>query len=299
MLTPFTAQDQIDYAMFEKNLNAQLEAGIHGIVLGGSLGEASTLTNLEKRELLKASVKMVNQRIPVISTVAEKATAEAIMRVREAEEDGADGLMVLPPLQYKADDNEIVMYFKDVAKNTSLPIMIYNNPVDYRLEVTPDMFEELAPIETIHAMKESTRDVTNVTRIRSRFGDRYQILCGVDTLALEEMLMGADGWLAGLVDAFPAETVAIYNLLKAGKHEEAIKIYRWFMPLLELDIYPKFVQYIKLAAVENDLSNKYVRAPRLQIEGEEKKRVMSIIEEGIRTRPVLPSFSKIGKPETV
>lgn len=294
LLTPFTAQDQIDYQMFEKNLEVQIEAGITGIVLGGSLGEASTLTGSEKRELLKEAAKMVNQRLPVISTIAEKSTADAIACAKNAEEDGADGLMMLPPLQYKADDREIITYFKTVAANTSLPIMIYNNPVDYKLEVTPDMFEELASIDTIHAVKESTRDVTNVTRMRNRFGDRFQILCGVDTLALEEILLGADGWLGGLVDAFPSETVAIVNLAKAGRVEEAVKIYRWFMPLLELDIKPKLVQYIKLAAAHNGISNEYVRAPRLPIEGKEKERVLAIIEAGMQNRPELPAFSKSG-----
>ena len=295
LLTPFTAQDKIDYQMFEKNLEFQIEAGITGIVLGGSLGEASTLTGSEKRELLRESVKMVNNRIPIISTVAEKSTTDAIACAKNAEEDGADGLMMLPPLQYKADDHEIVTYFKAVAAETSLPIMIYNNPVDYKLEVTMDMFEELSSTENIHAVKESTRDVTNVSRLRTRFGDRFQILCGVDTLALEEILLGADGWLGGLVDAFPAETVAIVRLAQAGRVEEAVKIYRWFMPLLELDIRPKLVQYIKLAATEVGLSNPYVRAPRLQIEGEEKASVMAIIKEGIENRPALPEFSKSGQ----
>ena len=156
LLTPFTSEDKIDYQMFEKNLEAQIEAGITGIVLGGSLGEASTLTGSEKRELLKEAAKMVNQSIPIISTVAEKSTADAIACAKNAEPDGADGLMVLPPLQYKADDREIVTYFKPITSNTSLPIMIYNNPVDYKLEVTIDMFEELSSIESIHAVKEST-----------------------------------------------------------------------------------------------------------------------------------------------
>ena len=292
LLTPFTAEDKIDYQMFEKNLEVQIEAGITGIVLGGSLGEASTLTGAEKRELLRESVKLVKGRIPIISTVAEKSTADAIACAKNAEEDGADGLMMLPPLQYKASDHEIVTYFKTVAAETSLPIMIYNNPVDYKLEVTMDMFEELASISNIHAIKESTRDVTNITRLRSRFGDRFQILCGVDTLALEEILLGADGWLGGLVDAFPNETVAIVRLAQAGRVEEAVEIYRWFMPLLELDIRPKLVQYIKLAAAEVGLSNAYVRAPRLQIEGEEKESIMAIIKEGIKNRPTLPEFSK-------
>lgn len=288
LLTPFTSADKIDYSMFEKNLEAQIAAGIDGIVLGGSLGEASTLSSSEKRELLQETAKMTNHRIPVISNIAEKCTSVAIECARNAEADGADGLMLLPPLQYRADEKETLTYFKAVASSTSLPIMIYNNPVDYKIEVTGDMFEELASIDNIHAVKESTRDVTNVTRMKNRFGDRFKILCGVDTLALEEILLGADGWVGGLVDAFPAETVAIYRLAKAGRVEEATKIYRWFMPLLELDIHPKLVQYIKLAAAKTGLSNETVRPPRLPIEGDEKKRVWKIIETGLQNRPKIP-----------
>jgi 4-hydroxy-tetrahydrodipicolinate synthase len=231
---------------------------------------------------------MTNHRIPVISNIAEKCTSVAIECARNAEADGADGLMLLPPLQYRADEKETLTYFKAVASGTSLPIMIYNNPVDYKIEVTGDMFEELASIDNIHAVKESTRDVTNITRMKNRFGDRFKILCGVDTLALEEILLGADGWVGGLVDAFPAETVAIYHLAKAGRVEEATKIYRWFMPLLELDIHPKLVQYIKLAAAKTGLSNETVRPPRLPIEGDEKKRVLKIIETGLKNRPKIP-----------
>ena len=159
----------------------------------------------------------------------------------------AGGLMLLPPMRYKADDRETAEYFKSVAKSTDLPIMIYNNPVDYKIEVTLDMFEELAECKNITAVKESTRDVSNVTRMKNRFEDRYKILCGVDTIAMEELLLGADGWVAGLVNAFPNETAAIYELVRSGKIEEATKIYRWFMPLLELDIHSKLVQYIKIA----------------------------------------------------
>jgi 4-hydroxy-tetrahydrodipicolinate synthase len=198
--------------------------------------------------------------------------------------------MILPPMRYKSDHRETVTYFKTVAAFTDLPMMIYNNPVDYKIEVTLDMFAELAESPNIQAVKESTRDVTNVTRMRNRFGDRFKILCGVDTLALEELLLGADGWVAGLVDAFPAETVAIFKLAKAGRIAEATAIYRWFMPLLELDIHPKLVQYIKLAAAETGIGSEYVRAPRLTLEGDERNRVLKIIRDGIATRPVLPDY---------
>lgn len=290
LLTPFDASDKIDFKIFEKNLDAQLRAGIDGIVLGGSLGEASTLNSQEKKELLICANEFLQGQLPVIINIAEKSTAEAIKCAQDAEKNGADGLMLLPPLQYKADERETMEYFKTVASSSSLPIMIYNNPHDYKNEVTLDMFEELAEVPSIQAIKESTRDVTNVTRIKNRFGNRFKILCGVDTLALEELTLGADGWVGGLVDAFPAETVAIYRLLKAGQHAEALKIYRWFLPVLELDIVPKLVQYIKLAATQTGLSSEFVRLPRLRIEGIERERILEIINMTIAQRPELPDY---------
>ena len=188
-------------------------------------------------------------------------------------------------MRYKSTDYETVAYFKAVAQNTSLPMMIYNNPVDYKIEVTLDMFGELIAHDNIQAVKDSARDITNVTRMRNQFGDRLKILCGVDTLAMESMLMGADGWVAGLVCAFPRETVAIYELVKAGKIKEATAIYRWFMPLLELDISPQLVQNIKLAEVATGIGTEYVRLPRMPLQGKERERVKAIIEEGMRTRP--------------
>jgi len=193
--------------------------------------------------------------------------------------------MMLPPMRYKSDHRETVTYFKTVAQSTSLPIMVYNNPVDYKIEVTLDMFEELAGIPSIQAVKESTRDVSNVSRMYNRFGNRFKILCGVDTLALEELALGADGWIGGLVDAFPAETVAIYQLMKSGRHKEALEIYRWFLPLLELDIHSKLVQYIKLAAAECGFGSEVTRAPRLPLVGREREEVLGIIRKAIQTRP--------------
>ncbi|WP_282085352.1 dihydrodipicolinate synthase family protein [Aquimarina algiphila] len=291
--TKFTDQDTLDLQMFEVNINAQIEAGVHGIILGGTLGEASTLSDEEKRILVKTTVNIVKNKVPVIINIAEQTTKGAIEAARKAEEDGASGLMMLPPMRYKAGDRETVIYFKEVAKSTHLPIMIYNNPVDYKIEVTLDMFEELLAFDNIKAVKESTRDISNVTRIKNRFGDRLKILSGVDTLALESLLMGADGWVAGLVDAFPAETVAIYELQKAGKIKEAIAIYRWFLPLLELDINPKLVQNIKLAEVATGIGTENVRAPRLPLVGEERKTVLKVIENGLKTRPELPDYKSL------
>jgi 4-hydroxy-tetrahydrodipicolinate synthase len=195
--------------------------------------------------------------------------------------------MVLPPMRYKSDHRETVTYFKTIAGNTDLPIMIYNNPVDYKIEVTLEMFEELTVCKNIVAVKESTRDVTNVTRMINQFGNRYKILCGVDTLAMEELCLGADGWVAGLVCAFPVETVAIYKLVKSGHIAEAAAIYRWFMPLLELDIHPKLVQYIKLAESRVGLGSEFVRAPRLTLEGQERERILDVIDQAIANRPHL------------
>lgn len=287
LLTPFDANDQVDLAMYEKNLDAQVAAGIHGIIIGGSLGEASTLSLDEKELLVRFSVKKLAGTLPVIMNIAEGSTREAIQQAILAKEWGADGIMLLPPMRYKADDREVVEFFKAVAANTDLPIMIYNNPVDYKIDVTLDMFEELSAIPHINAIKESTRDVTNITRLKNKFGDRFAVLCGVDPLTVEELALGADGLVAGLVDAFPKETVVMYNLVKAGKMEEAIKIYRWFMPLLELDIHPKLVQYIKLAAAQTGIGSEHVRAPRLPLVGEERERILKVINDGIASRPQL------------
>ncbi len=291
--TKFTDTDELDLKMFEKNINAQLEAGVHGIVLGGTLGEASTLLDEEKRILTKTTVNLVNSRVPVLVNVAEQSTKAAIATAQKAEDDGAQALMMLPPMRYKSGNKETVEYFKAVANNTSLPIMIYNNPVDYKVEVSLDMFEELLKCDNIEAVKESTRDITNITRIKNRFGDRLKIMTGVDTLALESLLMGADGWIAGLVCAFPAETVAIYELQKAGRIKEAIDIYRWFLPLLELDINPKLVQNIKLAEVYTKIGTENVRAPRLPLYGEERKQVVKIIEKSLENRPKLPDYKNL------
>ena len=285
--TKFHADGSLDMDLFFKNIDFQLAAGVHGIILGGTLGESSVLSQEEKITLTRETVNYVNGRVPVVLNIAEGATQDALFWAKKAEELGASGLMVLPPMRYAADAREVVAYFKAVANSTKLPMMIYNNPVDYKTLVTLDMFAELADCHNIQAIKESTRDISNVTRMINRFGDRFQLLCGVDTLALEELLMGAVGWVAGLVCAFPKETVVIYNLVQEGKIEEARKIYRWFLPLLELDIHPKLVQYIKLAEQHCGIGSEHVRAPRLTLVGEERIRIEKIITDGIKNRPAL------------
>lgn len=285
LLTPFTANDELDLSLFEKNLKAQLEAGVDGIILGGTLGESSVLTNSEKEALVRFGIGKLGGRIPLVLNIAEGSTRDALNQVKFAEQWGVQGLMLLPPMRYKTDHRETVEWFKIIADSTDLPIIIYNNPVDYKTEISLDMFDELQECKNIGAVKESTRDVTNVTRMLNRFGERFKILCGVDTLAMEELCLGAHGWVAGLVDAFPQETVAIFRLIKKGKIDEATKIYRWFMPLLELDIHPKLVQYIKLAAAQTGIGSEYVRAPRLILSGEERERILKVIQDRITKRP--------------
>ncbi|WP_293881132.1 MULTISPECIES: dihydrodipicolinate synthase family protein [unclassified Sphingobacterium] len=287
MLSPFDENGNLDFDMFGKNIEAQLDGGVHGLIIAGSLGEASVLSTEEKYDLLTYALKLVDGRVPVLLNIAENTTAAAIKVAQTSEELGADGLMLLPPMRYRADDREAVTYFRTVAQSTKLPILIYNNPVDYSTYVSLDMFEELLLEPNIQAVKESTRDLTNITRLKNRFGDRLKIMAGVDTLGLESLMLGADGLVAGLVDAFPKETVAMYDLVKAGEYNKAVEIYRWFMPLLELDIHPKLVQYIKLAATAEGISTPYTRAPRLPLIGEEEQRVKKIIADSIATRPQL------------
>jgi len=288
--TKFTANDKLDLDAFSKNLNVQLEAGIDGIILGGSLGEASTLKDEEKDTLVKFTKEEVNGRVPVIMNIAEQSTQDAVNAAVRAADHGADGLMLLPPMRYKADSHETVQYFKRVAKSTNLPIVLYNNPVDYGILITIDMFRQLEETENIKAVKESTRDISNVTRLRKTFGDRFKILTGVDPLALESLLMDADGWIAGLVCAFPRETVAIYRLVQAGRYSEARAIYQWFLPLLELDISPKLVQNIKLAESLVGLGSENVREPRLPLMGNERKVILDVIEKALEARPELPDY---------
>jgi 1-pyrroline-4-hydroxy-2-carboxylate deaminase len=289
--TKFHENGDLDLPNFLRNIQFQIEAGIDGVVIGGSLGESSTLTQEERLILTKATLSEFGEQIDVILNIAEGSTRSAIQLVNDAEGIGVHGLMLLPPMMYKPTDQEVADYFRVVASNTLLPIMLYNNPVDYKIEVTLDIFEQLKDLPNIQAVKESTRDISNVTRMRNRFGDRFKILCGVDTIAIEELLMGADGWVAGLVDAFPAETVAIYRLVKAGRIEEALKIHRWFLPILELDIHPQLVQNIKLAEVMTGIGTEHVRAPRQVLTGAERARVVEILEKGIGSRPKLPEFN--------
>jgi len=288
--TKFTPEGDLDLRAFLYNLRVQIDAGIDGIIIGGSLGESSTITHDERIEMLSAARTEFGHRIPLLINIAEGSTQNAIALAQRAETSGADGLMVLPPMMYRATDTEVVDFFVDVATNSGLPILVYNNPVDYKIEITPLMFEMMLKNETIQAVKESTRDVTNITCLINWFGDRLKILTGVDTIALESLLMGADGWVAGLVNAFPAETVAIYRLIKAGRIEQARDIHRWFLPILELDISPQLVQNIKLAESMTGIGTEPVRLPRKILSGSHRESVIQILEDGIVSRPELPDY---------
>lgn len=287
LTTPFRADERLDLNALEHKIDAQLAAGVQGLILAGSLGEAGTLSREEKLELLRVTRVRVAGRVPVLLNVAESRTHDALLFAEAARAAGADGLMVLPPLRYRADGEEVVAWYEAIARAADLPLMLYNNPVDYGIGLDLHQLERLLCLPNVQAIKESTRDVTQVLRLRAAFGDRLAILCGVDTLALESFFLGADGWVAGLVNAFPRETMAVYRLAQAGEWEKAREIYRWFMPLLELDIHPKLVQYIKLAEEMAGLGPSVVRAPRRLPQGQELARVREVIAEGLRQRPSL------------
>ncbi len=275
------------------NFEAQLSAGVHGIIVSGSLGESSTLTSQEKLDVLQLALDVSNGRVPVMAGVAERRTADACAFVEKAGKLGADGFMVLPPMLYKSDPRETMYHFRTVAKASPSPIMVYNNPVAYGVDVTPEMFAELADEPKFVAIKESSDNVRRITDLYNITGDRYQIFTGVDNIALESLLLGAVGWVAGLVCAFPRETVAIYELARAGQIEEARGLYRWFKPLLDLDVSTKLVQNIKLAEVMTGLGTERVRAPRLQLIGDERAHVIKVIEDALAVRPTLPALASV------
>jgi dihydrodipicolinate synthase/N-acetylneuraminate lyase len=262
-----------------------IKSGVSGMIFLGSLGENQPMSGEEKRRVMEAMIKAVNGRIPVLSGVAETSTAEAVRYVRDVEKLGADGVMLMPAMLYKGDSDETLTHFRTVAKSTGLPIMIYNNPISYANDITPELFAKLANQKNFVALKESSGDVRRITDLHNTVGGRYAIFTGVDNLALEASILGIDGWVAGSGIAFPNENQYFWELTRAGKWDEARAIYRWFTPLLHLDVSTKFVQYIKLAVQETGLGKEWIRAPRLMLKGEERKRVLKIIHDGIARRP--------------
>jgi 1-pyrroline-4-hydroxy-2-carboxylate deaminase len=286
--TQLTKAGSLDLDATARHAEALLSSGITGIIFLGSLGENQALTGDEKRLVIEAMVEAVNGRVPVLSGVAESSTAEACRYVRDCEHIGADGFMVMPAMLYKGDARETLTHFRAVAKATGLPLMAYNNPISYANDLTPSMFAELAEVKNFVALKESSGDTRRITDLRNTVGDRFSIFTGVDDLALESAILGIDGWVAGTGIAFPLENQYFWDLTRQGEWDKAREIYRWFAPLLHLDVHTKFVQYIKLAVQECSLGTEWVRAPRLTLTGEERKRILKIIHTGIENRPSIP-----------
>lgn len=284
----FTEDDKLDIAEMERCFQLQIDGGVHGLIVCGSLGEASTLEPEEKIEVLKTAIRVANGKLPVLLTVAQGSTKAACKLAEAGARAGAEGFMVLPGVPYKSDQRETAQHYRTVARAGGLPVMIYNNPVGYGVDIPPTMLAELGDEPLFTAIKESSDDVRRISEIKSLCGDRFKVLTGVDNLALESLALGADGWVAGLVVAYPRETVAIYELAKAGRMEEAIAIYRWFRPLLDLDVSNRLVQNIKLVEALVIGSNDRCRAPRLPLAGTERARVEAIVKAAEAKRPTLP-----------
>jgi dihydrodipicolinate synthase/N-acetylneuraminate lyase len=286
--TQFHQDQTLDLEGTSRHIEVLLESGIHGLVMLGSLGENNALEPDEKRQVMRDAIDTVRGRVPVLSGVSEPSTAAAARYARDMEASGADGLMLLPAMSYKADPRETMAHFRTVARASGLPIICYNNPIAYSVDITPTMFAELADEPTLIAIKESSADLRRLTDLRNVVGDRYTLFTGVDDLALESIFLGAEGWIAGVGLAFPKENQYLWELSQRGEWDKAREIYRWYMPLLHLDTHVKFVQYIKLCIQECGLGSEWVRAPRLPLEGAEREAVLAVIRKGIETRPEIP-----------
>ncbi len=288
LTSKFDEKGNLDLRAMESHIERQISAGVHGIIVLGSLGENGTLSPGEKQDVVRMASAACRGKVPALACVAETTTAAACAFVRDGAANGAGGFMLLPPMQYAADPAETEVYLRAIARVSDLPVMLYNNPVSYRIDVTPEMFARLSDEPKFVAIKESSDDVRRISDIRNLVGERYAIFTGVDDLAMESLILGASGWVAGLVCAFPRETVVLYHLVKAGRTAEALALYRWFMPLLHLDVSTKFVQNIKLAEAMASGGNERVRPPRLPLQGEERARVEKTIARALETRPQLP-----------
>jgi 4-hydroxy-tetrahydrodipicolinate synthase len=279
----------LDLDATARHIEVLIESGVSGLVMLGSLGENNSLTPAEKRDVMRTAIRTSNGRVPVLSGVSESSTAGAVEYARDMESLGAEGLMLLPAMSYKADPRETMTHFRTVARASGLPIICYNNPIAYSVDISPQMFAELADEPTLVAIKESSADLRRLTDIRNEVGDRYILFTGVDDLALESIFLGAEGWISGVGLAFPKENQYVWELAERGEWDKAREIYRWYMPLLHLDTHVKFVQYIKLAIQEVGLGTEWVRAPRLPLIGAERDAVLKVIHRGIETRPEVPN----------
>ena len=287
LMTEMRQNGDLDLEATAKHIDSCLQAGCEGFVMLGTLGENSSLDLEEKAAVVSTAVKAVNGRVPVIAGVAEYTTRLAIGAANRMKAAGADGLMALPTMVYQTDARESINHFRTLARNVELPIMIYNNHVAYKVDLKPHDFAELASEKNIVAVKESSHDSRRITDMINLLGDRFAIVCGVDDLFLENALFGATGWVSGLANSFPREAVQLFKLAKSGRTAEALELYRWFMPLLHLDVATKLVQYIKLANQMTGEGSEWVRAPRLTLEGEERKKIAAIVQQALDTRPQL------------
>ncbi len=285
--TQFTTGGAVDLEATLAHLEMLIRAGVHGLVMLGTVGENCSLSAEEKREVIKATVELAAGRIPVVAGVAETTTAAACRYAEDVQALGADGLMVLPAMVYRSDARETMAHYRAVARASSLPVMCYNNPVTYGVDITPEMFAELADEPMLVAIKESSDDPRRLTDIVNVCGDRYVLFCGVDDLVMESVMLGAVGTVAGLVNAFPEETLRLWKLASEGRYGEALELYRWFTPVLHLDCHPKLVQYIKLAQAMCGHGTEDCRPPRLPLVGEERQRITALIQQAIDTRPAL------------
>lgn len=286
--TKFDENDQLDQAEMKRCFDFQIESGCDGLIVCGSLGEGPMLSVAERLEVQKIAKDSAKGR-PVLMTINEASTRNACEMAEAAAQAGADGLMVVPSPIYHTDERETIATMRAVAEAADLPIMIYSNRVAYNVDVTPQMMVELADDKRFVAIKESSDDIRRTTEIINLLGDRYNVLTGVDNLGYEALCMGAVGWVAGLVVAFPKENVTIYKLMQAGRHQEALEIYRWFRPLLDLDVSRYLVQNIKLVEKLVLNSNDRVRAPRMPLIGDQKALVEAVVEKALANRPILPT----------
>lgn len=285
--TQFRQDQSLDLDATAKHFEAIVAAGVQGLVVCGSLGENQTLSFDEKLSIVKTALEVGRGRIQVLSGVAELSTANACRYAQAVEAAGAQGVMVMPAMVYKADTREAMTYFRTVAKSIRLPWMLYNNPVAYPVDITPAQFKELADIDNLFAIKESSANTRRITELRLAVGDRFALFAGVDDLILESAILGIDGWIAGTGIAFPKENQRIWDLTRAGKWDDARKLFQWSQPLMKLDTHIKFVQYIKLCVQEFGLGKEWVREPRLSLCGQEREEVLAIIRRGIETRPAV------------
>ena len=287
LMTEFHPDGALDLESTQRHAGICLDAGCDGLIMLGTLGENSSLAPEEKEAVLRAAVEAADNRVPVIAGVTEYTTELAIAQARRSERAGCAGLMALPCMVYEQDEREAVHHFRTLAAGTGLPIMIYNNPLAYKVDLKPEGFLGLAESANIVAIKESSHDSRRMTDSWNVLGDRFLMFCGVDDLIFENVLCGAVGWVSGLVNSFPAEGVRLFELTSAGRIEEARELYRWFMPLLHLDVHKKLVQYIKLANQMTGMGAEWVRPPRLPLVGEERARVEAVVRRALERRPRL------------